>query len=117
MKLKVFILLLCIYSIYSIWVYSNGTATARNMTDAEIAGKALFQKHNCQTCHQIYGMGGYLGPDLTHAISDPQRGEGYVKALLKVGGNRMPNFNFTDDEIEKITSYLKYLDSHELQPK
>lgn len=112
MKLKFFVGLFICYCCYSIWVYSKGTATAREMSSSEIAGKELFQQYNCQTCHQIYGMGGYLGPDLTYAISDKRRGEFYVKAILKSGGSRMPNFNLSDDAIEKITTYLKYVDNH-----
>ncbi len=112
MKVKVFILLFLCYVAYSLWVYSKGTDTARNMTDTEIVGKQLFQKQNCQSCHQIYGMGGYLGTDLTHAISDKNRGETYMKAILKSGGSRMPNFYFTDVEIENIIAFLKYLDNH-----
>lgn len=112
MKLKLFISLFLCYSCYSVWVYSKGTATAREMFANEIAGKQIFQQYNCQTCHQIYGMGGYLGPDLTYSISDKRRGEFYVKAILKSGGSRMPNFNFSDKAIENLTAYLKYVDNH-----
>jgi putative membrane-bound dehydrogenase-like protein len=31
-----------------------------------VAGRALFQKH-CATCHKLFGEGGAVGPDLTHA--------------------------------------------------
>lgn len=74
-------------------------------------GKLLFQQYNCTACHQLYGLGGYLGPELTTAYSDTHRGELYMKAFLKNGGTRMPKFNFTNDEINAILSFLKYVDA------
>jgi len=62
-------------------------------------------------CHQIYGLGGYLGPELTTAWSDPRRGELYMRAFLQAGGRTMPNFHLTPKEIDAITAYLRYVDS------
>lgn len=73
-------------------------------------GKALFQDYNCTACHQIYGLGGYLGPDLTTAWSDKTRGEAYIRAMLRSGGARMPMYNFTDNEIDALAAYLKFAD-------
>jgi nitric oxide reductase subunit C len=96
-------------------VYSKGTA---NLSFSDFAGSAkimsgkqLFQKNNCTSCHQIYGLGGYLGPELTTAYSDPLRGELNMRAFLQAGGQRMPNFHFTKEEIDDIISYLKYVDA------
>ncbi len=37
------------------------------LADADLSkGRALFQK-NCASCHQLFGEGGQLGPDLTGA--------------------------------------------------
>ncbi|MFZ1857100.1 MAG: hypothetical protein WAU29_07005, partial [Chitinophagaceae bacterium] len=52
-----------------------------------------------------------LGPELTTAYSDPQRGELFMKALLQAGGRRMPNFHFNENEISAIITYLKYVDA------
>jgi len=96
-------------------VYSKGTAGKISFSMAQQQninkGKKIFQQYNCTSCHQLYGLGGYLGPELTTAWSDPNRGELYMKAFLKGGGPRMPNFHFKNDEIEAIVSYLKYVDS------
>ena len=103
------------YIVYSIFVFTYGTNTSIKYNPTEqvqIAyGKKLFQQHNCIACHQVYGLGGYLGSDLTIAYSDSKRGEVYIKTVLKNGSVVMPKFNFSEKEINAITFYLKYVDS------
>ena len=115
LKLPVFIVLFILYLVYSIIVYTKGTEKNFNYTNAEWQkinhGKVLFQQYNCTACHQLYGLGGYLGPELTTAYSDKLRGEQYIKVFLKNGGPRMPNFHFKDEEMDDIIGFLKYVDS------
>jgi len=103
------------YLLYSFMVYTKGTENRIIVTALEQAaiskGKALFQQHNCIACHQLYGLGGYLGPELTSAYSDPQRGEPLMRTFLQAGGQRMPKFGFRQDEIDALISYLKYVDA------
>lgn len=107
--------LLSLYFLYSFVVYTDGTENAVSLPDPQQAqinkGKTLFQQHNCTACHQIYGLGGYLGPELTNAYSDPRRGELYMRSFLQAGGQRMPKFGFRPDEIDALISYLRYVDS------
>lgn len=114
-KIIIFISLFCSYLVYSSIVYTKGTeasTVAVNSGAASILnGKKLFQKYNCISCHQLYGLGGYLGPELTNACSDPARGELYMRAFLQAGGTRMPNFHFSAEEVDDIISYLKYVDA------
>lgn len=114
-KIIVFISLFVLYLCYSFLVYTKGTERQQAFSFSEqkqiSKGKELFQKYNCSSCHQIYGLGGFLGTELTTAWSDKHRGEAYIKGLLKAGGNRMPDFHFKDEEINAIAAYLKYVDS------
>jgi nitric oxide reductase subunit C len=114
-KVVIFISLFFSYVIYSLVVYTKGTENNISFSGTEKkkinSGKALFQKHNCISCHQLYGLGGYLGPELTTAYTDKYRGDAYMRAFLKNGGPRMPKFNFTEEEIDAVISYLKYIDS------
>lgn len=73
-------------------------------------GEKLWQDNNCASCHQIYGLGGYLGDDLTNVISNPHKGENYVKAFLNAGSKSMPKFNFTEEEKEQIVQFLSHVD-------
>jgi nitric oxide reductase subunit C len=86
------------------------------MTEDAQAGKLLYQKYNCTACHQLYGLGGYMGPDLTNMVSSPGKGEMYARAFLQAGTQRMPNFNLLEDEIKSLVAYLKYVDKTGTSP-
>ena len=68
-------------------------------------GRQLWQRHNCQTCHQIYGFGGFLGPDLTNAASRvaPER----LQRLLGEGTGSMPAFDLTSAEATALSAFLE----------
>ena len=113
-KIVAFVSLFTAYLVYSIIVYTKGTEKNFSVSAGEQmkikTGSDLFQQYNCTSCHQLYGLGGYLGPELTTAYSDPGRGEMYMKAFLKAGGPRMPNFHFKEEDINALISFLKYVD-------
>jgi nitric oxide reductase subunit C len=93
-------------------VYTTGTDGSPVQTDSKtIKGKLLFQKYNCTACHQLYGLGGYLGPELTTLMSQAGKGERYAQAILKTGTQRMPDFKLTDEEIASLICFLKYVDA------
>jgi nitric oxide reductase subunit C len=114
-KIVAFSSLFVAYLVYSIIVYTMGTEKNIVVSAEEQVkiknGSHLFQQYNCTACHQLYGLGGYLGPELTTAYSDPARGALYMKAFLKAGGPRMPNFHFKDDDVNALISFLKYVDT------
>ena len=61
------ILALCFVS-QTYLVYADPTET-RVLEGEELAGRRVWLANNCQACHQLYGFGGFLGPDLTNAAS------------------------------------------------
>lgn len=85
-------------------------------------GRKIVNKYNCQGCHKIDGMGG----ELSAAFDDPSLGppwlveEGHrvqsdwlnnflrnvhtIRPYVKV---RMPSFNFSNDELNKIIAYFQ----------
>jgi nitric oxide reductase subunit C len=113
-KIAIFVLLFVSYTMYSFIVYTKGTETQTSITAVEMQnirkGKQLFQQYNCIACHQLYGLGGYLGPDLTTAWSDKNRGEAYIRAMLMSGGARMPKYELSGDDVNALTAYLKFAD-------
>lgn len=97
------------YAVYSGWVYTHGTTSVEQMSEKAVNGKQVWHNKNCQNCHQIFGLGGYMGPDLTTVTGDKNRGALYAKAMIMNGGAVMPNFHFTEDEANDLIAYLEYI--------
>ncbi len=111
MKVKILIGLICGFAGYSGWVYTSATEDSEKnpvLSEQAVRGKMLFQSKNCIACHQLYGLGGYLGPDLTTVISrkDPD----YSRAIIMAGTLRMPNLKLNRDETDAVIEYLTYVD-------
>ena len=107
---RVFIALLIVYCCYSFLVYAYSARVTAPPSAEALAGFDIWQSKNCQACHQVYGLGGYMGPDLTNIISDTTKGPLYAFAFIKLGSPKMPNFNFSDTEANKIIAFLKWVD-------
>ena len=97
---------------YSLYVYTAGTRIPQSIAFNEQvkAGQQLFQEKNCTACHQLYGLGGYMGPDLTNIISAAGKGSLYAAVFIKNGTGKMPNFHLTDEEVDDLVAFLKYVD-------
>ena len=74
-------------------------------------GRLVWQKYNCHTCHQFYGLGGYLGPDLTNVYSRSNKNEAYIKAIIQSGVRQMPAFDLSEDEMTTLLAFLKDVDA------
>jgi nitric oxide reductase subunit C len=107
-KMVIGVLLTAAFLMYSFYLYSSLPVRETGFSDQMDQGKALWQKHNCTACHQVYGLGGYLGPDLTNAYS--LRGPDVIKALIQTGNNTMPAFHFTEEESNALLTYMKHID-------
>ena len=59
--------------------------------------RTLFNQFNCTACHQFYGLGGYMGPDLTNVTAD--QGAAFAKALIMHGSARMPALGVSPAEL------------------
>lgn len=91
---------------WSIYVDENIYENKPANYDAELQkkGRMVWQKYNCHVCHQLYGLGGFLGPDLTNVS---QKGFHYVDAFLKNGAASMPAFKLTEEETQQLFEFLK----------
>jgi len=100
-----------VFTIYNYRVYtSSGQNTIPGMSNQAKHGEDLWQKSNCTSCHQLYGLGGYMGPDLTNIVSRPNKGPIYIKAFLNSGVKAMPKFNFSEKEKDNIIAFLTHID-------
>lgn len=68
-------------------------------------GKLVWQKYNCQSCHQLYGLGGYLGPDLTNILG--RSNKEYIQAMIQYGNRQMPVFQLDSGETNALIEFFK----------
>ena len=88
----------------------------RGAITPEVAmGKRLWEENDCIGCHTLLGEGAYLAPELgnvyTRFGNSKEAIIGFIKSRPKDGipGRRsMPQFNFTDDELNALAEFLKY---------
>lgn len=117
MKLRpihVFATLCILFLAYSIDIYLKPmqvkevtTINTHDMTE----GRLVWQKYNCQACHQLYHLGGYLGPDLTNVYSKYKGNGEVIKGFLKAGIRQMPSYNMTAEEERLLIEFLKEVDA------
>lgn len=108
-KISILLTLLVSFLCYSFYLYQPGLDMQNVPGRMADKGKKLWQEKNCGSCHQVYGLGGYLGPDLTNIYSS--RTEAHIKAFLRTGTNVMPDFKLNDEQIAQLVAYLKSMDS------
>ena len=106
------------FVLYSAYVYSAGTSLpAGGVLDGATAnGMALFQEKNCIACHQFYGLGGYMGPDLPNVISAPDKGPDYARAFIESGSEKMPDFGLDEAQVDDLVRFLEFVDSSGVYP-
>ena len=104
-----FSILVASFLIYSFYLYNNLPFKTSEVNKESLNGKDIWQEKNCNACHQIYGLGGFLGPDLTnvYSLKSPE----YIKAFIISGTAVMPKFNLTNNEINSLLAYLKSVDA------
>lgn len=98
------------FAVYSLMVYMRiDEGKIVSAPDIQIKkGWQLWQNKNCQSCHQLYGLGGYMGPDLTNVCSI--KGRSYAATFIRYGTGKMPNFHFNDSETQDLVAFLAWVD-------
>jgi len=85
-----------------------------NLTEQVAHGKHLWEENNCIGCHTLLGEGAYFAPELGNAyqrLGGKAGIIGFIQSRPKEGvpGRRsMPQFSFSDEELEAIAAFLKY---------
>jgi nitric oxide reductase subunit C len=93
------------------------TDNRENLTEQVAAGKRLWEINNCIGCHTLLGEGAYFAPELGNVYTRFNENTESIKAFIKsrpkdgIPGRRsMPQFNFSEEELEEIAQFLKYVD-------
>ena len=101
--------LVAMFAVQTFLVYSDNTGRdLPPLSDAALEGRTIWLSHNCQSCHQFYGFGGFLGPDLTNASRRLDRAR--LDHVLTEGVAQMPPFHLSPAEISAVEAYLREMD-------
>jgi len=94
----------------------SATDNSDNLTEQVIAGKRLWETHDCIGCHTLLGEGAYFAPELGNVYTRFGKSTDAIKAFIKYrpkngipGRRSMPQFNLTDEELEDLAQFLKYV--------
>ena len=82
------------------------------VTDQVVNGKRVWQRRNCQDCHTLLGIGGYLAPELTK--ESDRRDAQFLAAWLKnpqafKPGTTMPDQHLDQGQIEGLVAFLQWV--------
>ena len=111
---RIFLLLFVCFLTFSIWIYAIPLFSPTPYSEKELhlvaEGRLVWQKYNCHTCHQLYGLGGYLGPDLTNVYPRTANKTAYIKGIINSEGKTMKTFKISDYEMKALLHFLKNVD-------
>jgi mono/diheme cytochrome c family protein len=84
-------------------------------------GRAIMENNKCFSCHSINGIGGTIAPSLNGVKyrKTPEMIAQWIKSPGAIKpGTAMPQYPFSNEQIEKIVSYLETVDSlHTKEPR
>ena len=91
---------------------------ADQLNDQVVAGKKVWQKHNCNDCHTILGFGSYYAPDMTKVYW--RRGAEGIKAVVSTPETfttwrKMPRQSLTEQEREDLVAFLRWTSNIDTQ--
>lgn len=90
------------------WLAYQGAPGAEPATEEVRHGMRVWQQRNCASCHQLYGLGGYMGPDLTNALG--AKGEARIRTFVRYGTGRMPAQPMSDQDMDALVAFLAWVD-------
>lgn len=114
LKLKTFLLLSTLSFLLFVTITLISSRLPSPIPESVTAGKLVWQRHNCMSCHTLFGNGGYDADDLTNITT--KRALSYLIDYLVQPPVMRPN-KYTHhpalDEVdaENLVNYLKFVDT------
>lgn len=109
----IFFLIIYLFLTYDTWQEIPKRDHANLLTSSVIRGKYLVDTNDCIGCHTINGEGSYYAPELGNVYK--RRGATFIRAWIPAqptgapGRRQMPHFNFSQEQLNDIVAYLKWL--------
>lgn len=114
MKLRTFILIsLSSFALFA-WVVKSSWALDAPMSEEAVAGKEVWQRYNCVSCHTLFGNGGYVGGDLTQIMakrSPEQLSDFFSNPPVIPPHQKETHVALTEKETQAMTAYFDYLNT------
>ncbi len=88
-------------------VSTEASSPAAELNASAQRGEALYREFNCTACHQFYGLGGHMGPDLTNVAIAQGKGPEYARAFILHGSGRMPMLGVSTDQADDLVAFLE----------
>ncbi len=85
------------------------------INDVVALGKKVWEENDCIGCHTLLGEGAYFAPELGNVykrFGSTDAIKAFIASRPKDGvpGRRsMPQFNLSDEELEAVAQFLKYV--------
>ena len=121
-----FLLLFFAMTAQSHWHIVTKSTNTKTLTAAVARGKKLWEDKACVNCHTILGEGAYFAPELGNVwvryngVEDPEGAKETFKSWMKSqpsgveGRRQMPQFGFTDNELNDLAEFLKWVNTIKL---
>ncbi|MDQ7093672.1 cytochrome c [Desulfosporosinus sp. PR] len=114
MKLRTFLLL----SIVSFGLFAGITLISARLPSSipqrAVAGKLVWQRHNCVSCHTLFGDGGYAAEDLTHIVAK-KAPSSLIHFLVEPPVMRPNNYTrhpaLAEADAANLVDYLEFVDT------
>jgi nitric oxide reductase subunit C len=93
------------------------------LTENVARGKRVWERNSCVNCHTILGEGAYFAPELGNVWTryggreDADGARVALKAWMQSqptgieGRRQMPQFNLTEQELDDVVDFFKWVDS------
>ncbi|MEE9271612.1 MAG: c-type cytochrome [Candidatus Krumholzibacteria bacterium] len=93
-------------------VVTGGAGDEITPAQKRFVGSAIVRDRGCVTCHEVAGGGGSVGPNLDQVAN--RRSPEWLRLWLRdpnalKDGTKMPNFQFSDPELDELVGYLREL--------
>jgi len=112
LKLRTFLLLSILSLVLFVAITLISARLPTPMPESAVAGKVVWQRHNCVSCHTLFGHGGYEGDDLTH-ITDQKNSSYLINYLVEppvMRPNRYTRHPALDQaDADNLVQYLEFL--------
>lgn len=73
----------------------------------DASGPVIFEQ-SCASCHGGNGSGG-VGPPLDAGSNASEQPDGFLRETVTRGRGRMPSFEFTDPQMDRLVTHLRSL--------